>query len=186
MGGGGGLYCIALFKLKTKQKKDFMAKPKDKFVSTEAAERVAEVMTDAPIEIKLGGKKHIIRALRPYSKYRIFSVYNKMAKNEADNIEKIMREVATNLEYSAEIVAIILCNDKFSNDVDANDKLVDDKKLEVLLNSESENEWVEIVFKALNSLVVESVFTITALSDLMTTSLRRRKDETRKAMNLGQ
>ena len=103
-----------------------------------------------------------------------------------ENIEKIMREVATNLEYSAEIVAIILCNDKFTIDTDANDKLVEDKKLEVLLESENEQEWIEIVFKALNSLVVESVFTITALSDLMTQSLRRRKDETKKAMNLGQ
>lgn len=163
-----------------------MAKQKGKFVEPEASERVAEVMTDAPIEIKLGGKKQVIRALRPYSKYRIFSVYNKMAKNEADNVEKIMREVACNLEYSAEIVAIILCNDKFTIDTNANDKLVEETKLDVLLNSESENEWVEIVFKALNSLVVESVFTITALSDLMTQSLRRRKDETRKAMNLGQ
>ena len=163
-----------------------MAKEKGKFVEAEVSERIAEVMTDAPIEVKLGGKKHIIRALRPYSKYRIFSVYNKMAKNEKDNIEKIMREVATNLEYSAEIVAIILCNDKFTIDVAANDKLVEDKKLEVLLESENEQEWIEIVFKALNSLVVESVFTITALSDLMTQSLRRRKDETKKAMNLGQ
>lgn len=163
-----------------------MAKEKGKFVEAEVSERIAEVMTDAPIEVKLGGKKHIIRALRPYSKYRIFSVYNKMAKNEKENIEKIMREVATNLEYSAEIVAIILCNDKFTIDVAANDKLVEDKKLEVLLESENEQEWIEIVFKALNSLVVESVFTITALSDLMTQSLRRRKDETKKAMNLGQ
>lgn len=163
-----------------------MAKEKGKFVEAEVSERIADVMTDAPIEVKLGGKKHIIRALRPYSKYRIFSVYNKMAKNEKDNIEKIMREVATNLEYSAEIVAIILCNDKFTIDTDANDKLVEDKKLEVLLESENEQEWIEIVFKALNSLVVESVFTITALSDLMTQSLRRRKDETKKAMNLGQ
>lgn len=163
-----------------------MAKEKGKFVEAEVSERIAEVMTDAPIEVKLGGKKHIIRALRPYSKYRIFSVYNKMAKNEKENIEKIMREVATNLEYSAEIVAIILCNDKFTIDTDANDKLVEDKKLEVLLESENEQEWIEIVFKALNSLVVESVFTITALSDLMTQSLRRRKDETKKAMNLGQ
>ena len=109
-----------------------------------------------------------------------------MAKNEKDNIEKIMREVAINLEYSAEIVAIILCNHKFSNDVEANDKLIEEKKLEVLLESDNEQEWIEIVFKALNSLVVESVFTITALSDLMTQSLRRRKDETKKAMNLGQ
>ena len=163
-----------------------MAKKKEQFVEQEVAERVADVMTDAPIEIKLGGKKHIIRALRPYSKYRIFSVYNKMAKNEKDNIEKIMREVAINLEYSAEIVAIILCNHKFSNDVEANDKLIEEKKLEVLLDSENEQEWIEIVFKALNSLVVESVFTITALSDLMTQSLRRRKDVTKKAMNLGQ
>lgn len=163
-----------------------MAKEKGKFVEAEVSERIAEVMTDAPIEVKLGGKKHIIRALRPYSKYRIFSVYNKMAKNEKENIEKIMREVATNLEYSAEIVAIILCNDKFTIDPAANDKLVEDKKLEVLLESENEQEWIEIVFKALNSLVVESVFTITALSDLMTQSLRRRKDETKKAMNLGQ
>ena len=163
-----------------------MAKEKGKFVEAEVSERIADVMTDAPIEVKLGGKKHIIRALRPYSKYRIFSVYNKMAKNEKDNIEKIMREVATNLEYSAEIVAIILCNDKFTIDTDANDKLVEDKKLDVLLESENEQEWIEIVFKALNSLVVESVFTITALSDLMTQSLRRRKDETKKAMNLGQ
>lgn len=163
-----------------------MAKEKGKFVEAEVSERIAEVLTDAPIEVKLGGKKHIIRALRPYSKYRIFSVYNKMAKNEKENIEKIMREVATNLEYSAEIVAIILCNDKFTIDTAANDKLVEDKKLEVLLESESEQEWIEIVFKALNSLVVESVFTITALSDLMTQSLRRRKDETKKAMNLGQ
>ena len=163
-----------------------MAKEKGKFVEAEVSERIADVMTDAPIEVKLGGKKHIIRALRPYSKYRIFSVYNKMAKNEKENIEKIMREVATNLEYSAEIVAIILCNDKFTIDTDANDKLVEDKKLEVLLESENEQEWIEIVFKALNSLVVESVFTITALSDLMTQSLRRRKDETKKAMNLGQ
>ena len=163
-----------------------MAKKKEQFVEQEVAERVADVMTDAPIEIKLGGKKHVIRALRPYSKYRIFSVYNKMAKNEKDNIEKIMREVAINLEYSAEIVAIILCNHKFSNAVDANDKLIEEQKLEVLLDSENEQEWIEIVFKALNSLVVESVFTITALSDLMTQSLRRRKDETKKAMNLGQ
>ena len=76
-----------------------MAKKKEQFVEQEVAERVSDVMTDAPIEIKLGGKKHIIRALRPYSKYRIFSVYNKMAKNEKDNIEKIMREVAINLEH---------------------------------------------------------------------------------------
>lgn len=163
-----------------------MAKEKGKYVEAEVSERIADVMTDAPIEVKLGGKKHIIRALRPYSKYRIFSVYNKMAKNEKENIEKIMREVATNLEYSAEIVAIILCNDKFTIDVAANDNLVEDKKLEVLLESENEQEWIDIVFKALNSLVVESVFTITALSDLMTQSLRRRKDETKKAMNLGQ
>ena len=41
-----------------------MANKKGKFVEPEASERVAEVMTDAPIEIKLGGKKTSYKSIK--------------------------------------------------------------------------------------------------------------------------
>lgn len=159
---------------KSEEKKSGIRKNNE--VSSETSNRMAEILADSPITIKLSNKEVKIRSLRVYTKYKIYEVYNKIKATESD-IESIIKEAATNLLYSAEIIAIILCNDKFTTDLDANEQMIESKTLEIMLDKDiDESEWAIIVLKAMQSLDVSSVFQITALIKAMTASLRGRKE----------
>lgn len=159
-----------------KSDKNEKKKPEVNDVNIETGKRMSEILADSPIIIKLDRTEVKIRSLRVYTKYKIYEVYNKIKATESD-LESIIEEAATNLKYSAEIVAIILCNDKFTTDLDENEKLIEQKTLEIMLSNDiDESDWALIVLKALQSLDIASVFQITALIEAMTASLRGRKE----------
>lgn len=159
-----------------KSDKSEKKKPEINDVNLETGKRMAEILADSPIVIKLDRTEIKIRSLRVYTKYKIYEVYNKIKATESD-IDSIVAEAANNLLYSAEIIAIIICNDKFTTDLDANEKMIEQKTLEIMLSKDiDESEWALIVLKALQSLDVASVFQITALIEAMTASLRGRKE----------
>ena len=159
-----------------KSDKSEKKKPEVNDVNLETGKRMAEILADSPIVIKLDRTEIKIRSLRVYTKYKIYEVYNKIKATESD-IDSIVAEAANNLLYSAEIVAIIICNDKFTTDLEANEKMIEQKTLEIMLSKDiDESEWALIVLKALQSLDVASVFQITALIEAMTASLRGRKE----------
>ena len=156
-------------------------KDKEQYVSDEVALRTANILSDAPIKVKLGDKTYNVRALRVWSRYRIFQVLQNAKHTEA-KFDNIIKEAANNLDIASEMVAIILCNDKFTTDMEENERLIKSMQNEVLIYSNSESEWCDIVVEIIKNLGVEEVFQLTALLDLMTKSLAGRKDLIKKRM----
>lgn len=140
----------------------------------EAQKRLLDIMADSPTLVKLGDNEWEIRDLRSYSRIKIAEVFTKIETTDS-SVQNIILKEATNLKYSAEIVAIVLLNHTFTEDVLDNEKRIKQMTTKVLLGTVDENQWVSIILQAVNSLNIESVFTITALAKVISTSLLTRK-----------
>lgn len=156
-----------------------MSEQKD--VPIASKKKMAAILADSFMEVTIGGEKRKIKPLRTYSKYKILEVMQGITHTESD-IVSVMREAATNLENAARIVAICLCNHLFTIDDEHNEEMIEKEMKNIMLNTNNESEWGDVIVKAIESLNIESVFQITALSDLMTKSLVGRKGLTQKML----
>ena len=136
--------------------------------------KMAAILADSFMEVTIGGVKRKIKPLRTYSKYKILEVMQGITHTEED-IVSVLREATTNIECAARIVAICLCNHLFTEDDEKNEELIEKETKNIMLSTNNEAEWGDVIVKAIESLNVETVFQITALADLMTKSLVGRK-----------
>ncbi len=143
-------------------------------VSQSTSKRLIDIMADNPTLVKIKDKEYEIRGLRTYSRIKIAEVYNKIVETEK-SVENIILKSATNLRYSAEIIAIILLNHTFTADNKDNEVRIEQMTSRVMLETEDENEWSPIIIQAVNSLNIEAVFMITASAKVISTSLLMRK-----------
>lgn len=153
-----------------------------KEIPNNSRKKLTSILADSAIEITFNGEKTHIRALRTYSKYKILEVMENIIHTDSDMLS-VLKEASSNIECAARIVAICLCNHKFTPDYEANDAMIEKTTKDVMLNSTSESEWATVVVKALESLNIEAVFQITALVDLMTKSLVGRRGMAQKAIS---
>lgn len=143
-------------------------------VSQEAKQRLVQIMADSPTLIKLGDNEWEIRDLRTYSRIKIAEVFNKIEVTDG-SVENIIIKEATNLKYSAEIVAIVLLNHTFTEDLSDNEERIKKMTTKVLLETTNESEWIGIVLQAVNSLSPEVVFQISLLAKIISSSITTRK-----------
>ena len=156
-----------------------------KEVPVNSRKKMTAILADSFMEITVAGEKRKIKPLRTYSKYKILEVIENIIHTESDTLS-ILKEASGNIECAARIVAICLCNHLFTPDYEKNEEMIENETRNIMLNSAYENEWAEVIVKSFESLNIESVFQITALSDLMTKSLVGRKELMNQASQVEQ
>jgi hypothetical protein len=112
------------------------------------------------------------------------------ADSTLDEDNKIITAMCTDLDAMCEIVAIILCNHRFSpddihsyEDVDdvmsKNDKMVATMKAKVMLSTYDQNQWAAIVIGAIKSIDLTGFFLLKKSVNMLTDShlTRKKKSE---------
>lgn len=158
----------------------------------EAKRTIVEIINDCPSLERLGEKEYVVKNMRYYSINRIFDLVFKMRKADAtlDEDNKIITAMCTDLDAMCEIVAIILCNHRFSpddihsyEDVDdvmsKNDKMVATMKAKVMLSTYDQNQWAAIVIGAIKSIDLTGFFLLKKSVNMLTDShlTRKKKSE---------
>lgn len=158
----------------------------------EAKRTIVEIINDCPSLERLGEKEYVVKNMRYYSINRIFDLVFKMRKADAtlDEDNKIITAMCTDLDAMCEIVAIILCNHRFSpddihsyEDVDdvmsKNDKMVATMKAKVMLSTYDQNQWAAIVIGAIKSIDLTGFFLLKKSVNMLTDShlMRKKKSE---------
>ena len=156
-----------------------------KEVPVNSRKKMTAILADSFMEVTVAGEKRKIKPLRTYSKYKILEVIENIIHTESDTLS-ILKEDSGNIECAARIVAICLCNHLFTPDYEKNEEMIENETRNIMLNSAYENEWAEVIVKSFESLNIESVFQITALSDLMTKPLVGRKELMNQASQVEQ
>lgn len=154
----------------------------------EAKRTIVEIINDCPSLERLGEKEYVVKNMRYYSINRIFDLVFKMRKADAtlDEDNKIITAMCTDLDAMCEIVAIILCNHRFSpddihsyEDVDdvmsKNDKMVATMKAKVMLSTYDQNQWAAIVIGAIKSIDLTGFFLLKKSVNMLTDSHLKRK-----------
>jgi hypothetical protein len=158
----------------------------------EAKRTIVEIINDCPSLERLGEKEYVVKNMRYYSINRIFDLVFKMRKADStlDEDNKIITAMCTDLDAMCEIVAIILCNHRFSpddihsyEDVDdvmsKNDKMVATMKAKVMLSTYDQNQWAAIVIGAIKSIDLTGFFLLKKSVNMLTDShlMRKKKSE---------
>lgn len=158
----------------------------------EAKRTIVEIINDCPSLERLGEKEYVVKNMRYYSINRIFDLVFKMRKADStlDEDNKIITAMCTDLDAMCEIVAIILCNHRFSpddihsyEDVDdvmsKNDKMVATMKAKVMLSTYDQNQWAAIVIGAIKSIDLTGFFLLKKSVNMLTDShlTRKKKSE---------
>lgn len=154
----------------------------------EAKRTIVEIINDCPSLERLGEKEYVVKNMRYYSINRIFDLVFKMRKADStlDEDNKIITAMCTDLDAMCEIVAIILCNHRFSpddihsyEDVDdvmsKNDKMVATMKAKVMLSTYDQNQWAAIVIGAIKSIDLTGFFLLKKSVNMLTDSHLKRK-----------
>lgn len=137
-----------------------------KDIPLEEQKKLLTILNDSPTIIKFKDNKEAsIKPLRVYSK-RLIAEIAWNIKHTDENAENIILNMAKSIEPMARMIAIILCNDKFTKDLEANEKLIQDKVIEIELESDNWEDWGNILIATLNLLDIGFFFSITKLSQM--------------------
>lgn len=137
-----------------------------KDIPLEEQKKLLTILNDSPTIIKFKDNKDVsIKPLRVYSK-RLIAEIAWNIKHTDEKAENIILNMAKSIEPMARMIAIILCNDKFTKDLEANEKLIQDKVIEIELESDNWEDWGNILITTLNLLDIGFFFSITKLSQM--------------------
>lgn len=151
-----------------------------KDIPLEEQKKLLTILNDSPTIIKFKDNKEVsIKPLRVYSK-RLIAEIAWNIKHTDENAENIILNMAKSIEPMARMIAIILCNDKFTKDLVANEKLIQDKVIEIELESDNWEDWGNILITTLNLLDIGFFFSITKLSQMFLEMTTENKMKTRK------
>lgn len=95
---------------------------KEKGVSLESQERLAEILNDSPRIASLNGTEWEIRALRMGSQWMIAQEVIKINKANSKTFGDIIKQFATNIPSVIHVITIALLNDKNKIFVDGDEK----------------------------------------------------------------
>ena len=156
--------------------------------SIDAKRDIVEIINDCPSLVSLGNKEYVVKDMRYYSLYRVCRLVMDMKKaDEAlDDDNKIITALCTDLDAMCEIVAIVLCNHRFTpddihsyEDVDdvmsRNDKMVAMMKAKVMNSTFDTNQWAAIILGAIKSIDLSGFFLLRKSVNTLTASLLMRK-----------
>lgn len=129
----------------------------DSPLSDEAMARLAQLMSNSPSLISLGGTEWEIRALKPGTQWQIAEEACKMIKKEKMSMGDVIKEFASNLPSVARVITLALLNDKERIYGDEYQTVFD---LLMWGNLNMDN-WITLIVEILNLLDVDFFFAST-------------------------
>ena len=153
---------------------------------------ILDIINDSPSLVLLGEKEYVVKNMRYYSLGRIFRLAMDMKKADEtlDTDQKVITALCTDLDAMCEIVAIVLCNHRFTpddihsyEDVDdvmsRNDKMVAMMKAKVMNSTFDTNQWAAIILGAIKSIDLSGFFLLRKSVNMLTDShlTRKKKSE---------
>lgn len=182
-----------------------MEEEKDFELPIEFKREIIDIMNDSPTIKKIGNKDYRIYRLRAYSLNRILKISLKLMQDNKDATDDkmLLYLVCSDMEASAEIIAIILCNHLFNPDdiVDytsafeiesKNDKIIKMMKLKIMYSNFNPSEWASLILSLIKDIDLSSFFMSLTLANHALASIvdvRKRTEETllqwKQAQSLG-
>lgn len=158
---------------------------------------IVDIINDCPSLVRLGDKEYVVKNMRYYSLMRIcrLAMDMKKADESLDTDNKIMTALCTDLDAMCEIMAIVLCNHRFTpddihsyEDVDdvmsRNDKMIMMMKARVMNSTFDTNQWAAIVLGAIKSIDLGGFFLLKKSVSTLTDSLLTRKKKSEETASL--
>ena len=158
---------------------------------------IVDIINDCPSLVCVGEKEYVVKNMRYYSLMRIcrLAMDMKKADESLDTDNKIMTALCTDLDAMCEIMAIVLCNHRFTpddihsyEDVDdvmsRNDKMVMMMKARVMNSTFDTNQWAAIVLGAIKSIDLGGFFLLKKSVSTLTDSLLTRKKKSEETASL--
>ena len=165
--------------------------------SLEVKRDIVDIINDSPSLVMLGNKEYVVKDMRYYSLYRICRLVMDMRKADEslDTDEKVITALCTDLDAMCEIMAIVLCNHRFTpddihsyEDVDdvmsRNDKMVAMMKAKVMNSTFDTNQWAAIILGAIKSIDLSGFFLLRKSVSTLTDSLLMRKKKSEETASL--
>ena len=156
--------------------------------SIEIKRDIVDIINDSPSLVKLGNKEYVVKNMRYYALYRICRLVMDMRKADEtlDTDNAVITALCTDLDAMCEIMAIVLCNHRFTpddihsyEDVDdvmsRNDKMVSMMKAKVMNSTFDTNQWAAIILGAIKSIDLSGFFLLRKSVSTLTDSLLMRK-----------
>ena len=156
--------------------------------SIEIKRDIVDIINDSPSLVKLGDKEYVVKNMRYYALYRICRLVMDMRKADEtlDTDNAVITALCTDLDAMCEIMAIVLCNHRFTpddihgyDDVDdvmsRNDKMVAMMKAKVMNSTFDTNQWAAIILGAIKSIDLSGFFLLRKSVSTLTDSLLMRK-----------
>ena len=156
--------------------------------SIEIKRDIVDIINDSPSLVKLGDKEYVVKNMRYYALYRICRLVMDMRKADEtlDTDNAVITALCTDLDSMCEIMAIVLCNHRFTpddihgyDDVDdvmsRNDKMVAMMKAKVMNSTFDTNQWAAIILGAIKSIDLSGFFLLRKSVSTLTDSLLMRK-----------
>lgn len=158
---------------------------------------IVDIINDCPSLMRLGEKEYVVKDMRYYSLFRIcrLAMNMKKANESLDTDNKIIEALCTDLDAMCEIMAIVLCNHRFTpddihsyEDVDdvmsRNDKMIMMMKARVMNSTFDTNQWSAIVLGAIKSIDLGGFFLLKKSVSTLTDSLLTRKKKSEETASL--
>lgn len=165
--------------------------------SIEIKRDIVDIINDSPSLVKMGDKEYVVKNMRYYSLYRICRLVMDMRKADEslDTDNKVIMALCTDLDAMCEIMAIVLCNHRFTpddihgyDDVDdvmsRNDKMVSMMKAKVMNSTFDTNQWAAIILGAIKSIDLSGFFLLKKSVSTLTDSLLMRKKKSEETASL--
>ncbi len=173
----------------TKKKKEELVESDEmQDFSIEVKRTIVDIINDSPSLVSLGDKEYVVKDMRYYSLYRICKLVMDMKKADEtlDTDQKVITALCTDLDAMCEIMAIVLCNHRFTpddihsyEDVDdvmsRNDKMIAMMKAKVMNSTFDTNQWAAIILGAIKSIDLSGFFLLRKSVSTLTDSLLTRK-----------
>jgi hypothetical protein len=158
---------------------------------------IVDIINDTPSLVMLGEKEYRVKNMRYYSLCRICNLVMDMKKADEtlDTDNKVIMALCTDLDAMCEIMAIVLCNHRFTpddihsyEDVDdvmsRNDKMIAMMKAKVMNSTFDTNQWAAIVLGAIKSIDLSGFFLLKKSVSTLTDSLLMRKKKSEETASL--
>ena len=158
---------------------------------------IVDIINDSPSLVMLGNKEYVVKNMRYYSLYRICRLVMDMRKADEtlDTDQKVITALCTDLDAMCEIMAIVLCNHRFTPDdihsykdvedvMSRNDKMVAMMKAKIMNSTFDTNQWAAIVLGAIKSIDLSGFFLLKKSVSTLTDSLLTRKKKSEETASL--
>ena len=159
--------------------------------SLEIKRDIVSIINDCPSLVMLGNKEYRVKNMRYYSLYRICNLVMDMHKSDEklDDDNAIITALCTDLDAMCEIMAIVLCNHRFTPDgecedgddvLSRNDKMISKMKMKVMNSTYDINQWGAIILGAIQSIDLGGFFLLKKSVSMLTDSLLERKKKSQE------